>query len=89
MPKLRINNFRLDSSEDSEGELDIAVGHLGGEGLEPLDAAFQECDWVCRRVQEQHGHQDLVLKLSGQLSNLFEGVEGQHLRKEPKELSFG
>ena len=33
MPKLRINNFRLDSSEDSEGELDIAVGTWTGKVL--------------------------------------------------------
>ena len=33
MPKLRINNFRLDSSEDSEIELDIAVGAWAGKVL--------------------------------------------------------
>ena len=44
---------------------------------------------MCGSVEEQHGHQDLVLKLSWELSNFVECVEWQHSGQESKELSFG
>jgi hypothetical protein len=37
---------------------------VGWEGLEALDALVQERAGVGSRVEEDHGHQDLLLQLS-------------------------